>query len=93
MVKALTLQELRELLLQNGTGIHIWVEFIELECAYAGIIDLVDNVGVVGIWCAGNENDWLNEASYGIEWRAYLEKPEFSDRWDFVGAHLNGMEG
>lgn len=92
MGKALTLQELRELIWQNDIGTHIWVEVKENECVYAGIADMIDNE-VVAMWCVGSEDDWLREETYGTEWRAYLEKPELSDRCNFPGAHLNGMEG
>lgn len=90
--KALTLEELRNLARQNDYNMHIWIEFIELETAYAAVVDQVDNVGLVAIWCAGDDEDWLKEATYGTEWRAYLEKPEISDRYNFVGAHLTGLE-
>lgn len=92
MAKALTLDELQDLMMESGINLHIWIKFIELDTVYAAVTDVADGVGVVAIWCAGDEDDWLRADTYGIEWLAYLEKPEVSDRWNLVGAHLNGME-
>lgn len=71
----LTLKELQEMALENIIGFHIWVKMLDLDAVYAAITDVHDHYGIVAVWCAGSEEDWLKEADYGKTWLAYLEKP------------------
>lgn len=74
--KCLTLQELKDLVLENLVGFHIWVRFLPENIFYAAITDRHDHYGVVAVWCAGTEKDFLQEADYGTTWLAYLDLPE-----------------
>lgn len=74
-MNALSLDQLRSMMLETYIGFHIWVKILQLEAVYAAITDQHDDYGVVAIWCAGTEDDWLKEEDYGRTWLAYLENP------------------
>lgn len=92
-MKALTIEELKYLVMVNDGGVHIWVRKLAINAVYAAITDKVDGVGVVAVWCAGSEEYWLREVDYGTTWVAYSEKPTEDDDYDpnYPAPHLNGM--
>ena len=72
----LTLRELQLEMEERGAGFHAWVKLFPHGTVYAAIIDKHDDYGVVGVWCAGSELDFLMEFEYGRTWLAFLEKPD-----------------
>ena len=86
--KALTFTELKDITFAARTGPHIWVKHLESEHVSAAIMDIHDIYGYVAVWCAGNEDDYLTEETYGKKWLAYLEEPYCEE--PKPTPHLNG---
>lgn len=88
----LTLEQLKDKMLQSDNGLHIWVKVKKTfsfgshtETYYdtwAAITDYVADLGVVAIWSAGGPDNYLTEKDYGTLWWAYTDRPELPEEDD-----------
>lgn len=70
----LTLKQLQDVA-ENEDDTAVWIYDKSVGVEVRAIIDYIDGIGIVGIWC-GDKERWPVESDYGKTWLAYRDRPE-----------------